>query len=155
MSLRMHICPLIVAAVFTSCSPVKSESSNENALNEYGIVHDQAVNWDDCLSQKEERYLVFFHADSCGHCQIIMEDVIAFAQSGITKTYFLDVGKQKDKIRTCYLEDLTIGAESVDELAILGTPTIIEVEDGMTIANVPGKESCLTFLNEQRMTYKK
>ena len=153
--MRVHILPLIVAAAFTSCSPVKSESSNENAFNEYKIISDHKVSWDDCLLQKEERYLVFFHSETCDHCQKITGDVIAFAQSNITKTYFLDVKKEKDKIRICSLEDLTIGAESSDDLAILGTPTIIEVMEGMVIANVPGKESCLTFLNEQRMRYEK
>ena len=150
----MHICPLIVAAAFTSCSPVKSESTNKSAFDEYGIIKEQEIFWDDCLSQKEERYLVFFHSDTCGHCDEIMGDVLAFSHENITKMYFVDVNKNLDKIKTCSKEDLTIGVKDINDLAIIGTPSIIEVFEGMTIANVPGKESCLTFLNEQRLNYK-
>ena len=47
--------------------------------------------------------------------------------------------------------DYTIGLTTVDNLFIAGTPTIIEVEDGAVKANVPGKNACLSFLNEQRL----
>ena len=144
----------ILSFIRTSCSPVKSESSNKNAFDEYGILKEQEIDWDDCLSQIEERYIVFFHSDTCGHCDEIMGDVLAFSHENITKTYFVDVNKNIDKIKTCSKEDLTIGVEDINDLAIIGTPSIIEVFEGMTIANVPGKESCLSFLNEQRLNYK-
>ena len=83
--MKLHTLPLLLVAVFTSCSPSKSESSSKNAIKEYGIITEQEVYLDDCLSQKEEEYLIFFHSETCGHCREIIEDVVAFASSNIIK----------------------------------------------------------------------
>ena len=154
MNFRWQFCPLLVVAMIASCTPKESQSSNKNASKEYGIVTDQEILLADCLSQKEENYIIFFHSDKCEHCKQIIEDVTEFASLNILKTYFVNVAKSENKIKICQPIDLTIGVTDVNELAIVGTPSIVEVENGMTIANAPGKESCLTFLNEQRAKYK-
>ena len=76
-----------------------------------------------------------------------------FAISEILKTYFLDIKKSETKIPIKNEIDETIGMTSIDELFIAGTPTIIEVDEGMVKANVPGKDECLTLLNELRLTH--
>ena len=154
MNFRWQFCPLLVVAMIASCTPKESQSSNKNASKEYGIVTDQEILLADCLSQKEENYIIFFHSDKCEHCKQIIEDVTEFASLNILKTYFVNVAKSENKIKICQPIDLTIGVTDVNDLAIVGTPSIAEVENGMTIANAPGKESCLTYLNEQRAKYK-
>ena len=153
MKFRWQFCPLIVVAMIASCTPKESQSSKQNASKEYGIVTDQEILLADCLSQEERNYIIFFHSDKCEHCKQIIDDVIEFAAENILKTYFVNIAKNENKIKICQPIDLTIGVTDVNELAIVGTPTIIEVEEGMTIANAPGKESCLMFLNEQRAKY--
>lgn len=148
--MKLHTLPFVIAAVFTSCSPTKSESSSKNAFQEYEIVNRQAIILDDCLSQEEEQYLVFFHSETCAHCQEIIEDVILFAESNILKTYFLDVSKPGNQTPRCSPSDIEIGIDQVSNIKIVGTPTIIEIEDGITTANVAGKDLCLMFLNEKK-----
>ena len=152
-NMKLHTLPLLWVVVFTSCTGSKSESSNKNAIQEYGIISQQEINLADCLSQIEENYLVFFHSETCGHCKEIIEDVIAFAESNIIKTYFLNVSKSENKVERCLRDEIEIGIDNVDDLKIVGTPTIVEVENGVTTANVAGKESCLAFLNEQKDKY--
>ena len=148
--MKLHTLSLLLAAVFTSCSPSKSESSSKNAVQEYGIIIKQEINLSDCLSQEEEDYLVFFHSDTCGHCKEIIDDVTLFASSNIIKTYFLNVSKSENKVPRCSLEDVDIGIDKFSDLKIVGTPTIVEVEKGITTANVAGKDLCLKFLNEKK-----
>ena len=152
-NMKLHTLPLLWVVAFTSCTGSKSESSNKNAIQEYGIISQQEINLADCLSQNEEDYLVFFHSETCGHCKEIIEDVIAFAESNIIKTYFLNVSKSENKVERCLRDEIEIGIDNVDDLKIVGTPTIVEVENGVTTANVAGKESCLAFLNEQKDKY--
>ena len=152
-NMKLHTLPLLLVAVFTSCSPSKNESSSKNAIKEYEIVHKQEINLDDCLSQIEEKYLIFFHSETCPHCQEIIEDVIAFAESNIIKTYFLDVSKKENKINRCSFEEIEVGIDQVENLKIVGTPSIVEVEKGITTVNVAGKSACLAFLNEQKDKY--
>jgi len=154
MSLKLRICLALASAVFTSCSPVVSEQMSKNAFSEHEIVISQQIKWSQVLSQKESHYLVFFYSETCAHCHEIMGDVIAFSESEIVKTYFLDIKQSETKIPIKNEVDETIGASSIDDLFIAGTPTIIEVEEGMVMANVPGKDDCLSFLNEQRLIHK-
>ena len=152
-NMKLHTLPLLWVVVFASCSTGKSESSNKNAIQEYGIVSKQDVNLADCLSQIEEKYLIFFYSETCGHCKEIIEDVTLFAESNIIKTYFLNISKSENKIKRCSHDEIEIGIDRVEDLKIVGTPTIVEVEKGETTANVAGKDSCLSFLNEQKDKY--
>ena len=150
MKFKLLFIPLFLAVVITSCSPRKGESMSVDSSEEYVIEDEQEIFLDDCLSQKEERYVVFFHSDTCKQCQEIKGDVIAFAYENITKTYFLNIAKPGNKPTICPIDEVRVGADKVEDIAIAGTPTIIEVENGIVIANVPGKDACLTFMNEQR-----
>ena len=154
MNHKLRILPLLLVATFASCTPAKSEQMSKNAFSEYEIVLNQQIEWSSLLSQIETNYLIFFYSETCPHCHEIMEDVIEFATSEILKTYFLDTKKSEIKIPIKNEVYETIGITSIDELFIAGTPTIIEVDEGMVRANVPGKDECLSFLNEQRLIHK-
>ena len=153
MTYRLRILPLVLVAMFTSCAPAKSEQMSKNAFEEYEIVNTQQIKWSSVLSQIETNYLVFFYSETCHYCHEIMRDVIAFSTSNIVKTYFLDIKKSETKVPIKNEIDETIGATSINDVFIAGTPSIIEVEDGMVKANIPGKDECLSFLNELRLTY--
>ena len=127
---------------------------SKNAFSEYNVTVDLKIDWSDCLKQNEDHYLVFFYSDTCSHCHEIMGDVLSFAESNIVKTYFLNTKESSVKIPIANDIDLTIGADSIDDLFVAGTPTIIEVEKWIVKANVAGTDNCLTFLNEQRLIYK-
>ena len=152
-NMKLHTLPLLLVAVFTSCTSSKSESSSKNAIQEYEVVTKQEINLADCLSQIEENYLVFFHSETCGHCREIIEDVVLFAESNIIKTYFLNISKTENKINRCSFDEIEIGIDKVEDLKIVGTPTIVEVKKGVTTANITGKDSILAFLNEKKDKY--
>ena len=175
MKLKVCILPFLTMALFTSCSPAQSEYSNKNTSSEYEINANLLISWDDCLNQKESHYLVFFYSKSCQHCHQIMGDVLSFSESNIVygalilqtsldgekwvtinTTVNITDNKTfgKDQINNVQLSndiDKTIGASKTDELFIVGTPTLLEIEDGYVKANVPGKEDCLSLLNELRL----
>lgn len=151
MNYKLRILPFALTVLFASCSPAKSEQMSKNI---FSVTNDQKIDWSDCLSQKEDHYLVFFYSETCTHCHEIMGDVLSFAESNILKLYFLDIKASDSKIPISSNIDLTIGVNIVDELYIAGTPSIIEVENWTVKANVAGTDNCLTFLNEQRLIYK-
>ena len=150
MHFRLHIYPLLLVAALTSCSPARNECSSKNASEEYGIIAEQEIDLENFFLQEEEDYLVFCHSDTCGHCQEIMGDVVSFAEDNIKKTYFLNVSKGDNKIYRVSVEEITVGVSDLEELCYAGTPTIFEIVNGVTTVNIPGKDKCLTFLNELR-----
>ena len=154
MNYKLRILPFVLTALFASCSPAKSEQMSKNTFSENNVPLDQKIVWSDCLSQKEDHYLVFFYSESCAHCHEIMGDVLSFYEANVLQMYFLDTKATDTKIPIGSNIDLTIGIDNVNELFIAGTPTIIEVENWIVKANVPGSDNCLTFLNEQRLLHK-
>jgi hypothetical protein len=72
---------------------------------------------------------------------------VDFATSDILVTYFVNSSTSKATIS----EDYEIGITDINDLSIKGTPSIVEVLDKMVIANVPGLDQCLTYLNEKRI----
>ena len=154
MNYKLRILPFVLTALFASCSPAESEQMSKNAFSDYNVPTSQKIVWSDCLSQKEDHYLVFFYSETCTHCHEIMGDVLSFNEENILPMYFLDIKANDNKIPISNNIDLTIGVDKVDNLFIAGTPTIIEVENWIVKANVPGSDNCLTFLNEQRLLNK-
>ena len=154
MNLRLRILPVFLTAMFASCSPAASEQMSKNAFSEYEIVQNNQIIWSEIFKQNEDRYLVFFYSETCGHCHQIMGDVIAFSQEEITKMYYLNTKDQGIKIPINPLTESTIGMDTVDELFIAGTPTIMEIKNHVVNNNIPGKDECLTYLNMLRLEHK-
>ncbi len=154
MKIKLYILPFFLTALFSSCSPVESEQMNKNTFREYNVPLDQKIVWSDCLKQKEDHYLVFFYSETCAHCHEIMGDVLSFYEANVLPTFFLDIKASDTIVPISNNIDLTIGVDNIDDLFIAGTPTIIEVENWIVKANVPGSDNCLTFLNEQRLQHK-
>ena len=153
MNRKLRILPRVLVAMFASCSPAQSEQMSKNAFSENKEVIDNKILWFDCLKQNEDHYLVFFYSETCSHCHEIMGDVIAFSEAKILKIYFSDIKESDQRIPISNDLDSTIGIDEVEDLTIAGTPTIIEVLDSALVANVPGKDNCLSFLNEQRLIH--
>ena len=154
MNNKLRILPFVLTALFASCSPAKSEQMSKNAFSEYNINASQKIKWSDCLSQKEDHYLVFFYSETCSHCHEIMGDVLSFNEDKIVSMYFLDIKASDTKIPISSNIESTIGLSSIDDLFIAGTPSIVEVEKSVVKANIAGRDNCLTFLNEQRLLNK-
>lgn len=151
MKLRLFV-PLLFISTLVACKPNGDSSSSTNIEE---IVNKQSINLVDVFNQEEEEYLIFFHSDTCKSCKAIIGDVASFAEENIVKTYFLNINQPNNKPKICSKDELIIGVNNVEDLAILGTPTIVKVENGVTTANEGGKEKCLTLLSEERMNHKK
>ena len=151
MNHKLRILPLILVATFASCTPVENEQMSKNALIDFDYSLYPHLDWQDSLKQQESNYLLFFYSKTCTYCQEIIEDVQAFCDENIMKVYWINTRETSTTIPVSYDIDKTLGVDDVSNLFIRGTPSIIEVFKGIVVANVPGKENCLTFINDQRL----
>ena len=150
MRIKLRLCMLLSVAVFTSCSPAQSEPQSKNNSQEYEIITNNTILLENFFDQEEDDYLVFVHSDTCAQCKEIIGDVVTFANDNIRKTYFLNMTTSSSKITKVSVNEITVGVSSVVGLVYVGTPTIYEVVNKTTTANIGGKDKCLTFLNEIR-----
>ena len=146
MTYRFLIASLALLAITVSCSPVV-DTAKEKTNEDYKIIQEHQISWLDVLEQNESNYIVFIYSETCGYCHDMVDEIVGFASSGILPTYFVNASNNKVTIS----DDYEIGITDINNLSIKGTPSIIEVLDKMVIANVPGLDQCLTYLNEKRI----
>ena len=146
--LKLAFLPLLI--LVASCHPQTTSGSSSSI--DYSIMERQSVSWAECLSQNETNYLVFFHSETCSSCLEIRQEVVSFALDDIVKMYFVDIDKPGNEIQKCSLDEVTTGVSDIDDFKIAGTPTIVEVQNGVTTKNAPGKNKCLDLLNDLRVS---
>lgn len=151
MKLRLLVCSFISLVLLASCTPNEEDNSSLQSSSNNEIPTLLQINWVDTFKQEEDDYLVFFHSDTCSHCQEIMGDVIAFANSSIKKTYFANIESPEGKMPIVKGSEPLLDIDNISDFYIPGTPTLIEIKEGVVIANNPGKDKCLTFLNQERL----
>ena len=151
MKLKVFCYPLLSLIFLASCTPTESsQSSSENET----IPESFQINWEDSFKQEEDDYLVFYYSETCAQCHEIMGDVIAFANSNIKKTYFANIVSENGKMPIVKGSEPIVGVNDISDFYIAGTPTLIEIKEGIVTSHVPGKDKCLTFLNNERANNK-
>ena len=148
MILRLLFVSLTSLAIVASCSPSIDTTNIENAIEQEEYINNHEILWLDVLKQEENNYLVFIYSETCGHCHDMMDEIIDFAKSEILPTYFINTQNYEVPI----FKEIKENIASIDELGILGTPSILEIENKVVIRNIAGIDKCLSFLIDKRMS---
>ena len=148
MTSRLLFVSLTSLAIVVSCSPSRETTNNKNVIEQEEIIKNQSISWFDALNQKENNYIVFVYSETCGYCHDMMDEIIDFAKSEILVTYFINSQIYKVPISNEIKENIA----DINQLSILGTPTILEIDNKIVVNNIAGIDKCLNFLIDKRMS---
>ena len=148
MTLRLLFVSLTSLAIVVSCSPTRDITNNKSAIEQQEIVAKQQISWLEVLNQEDNHYIIFVYSETCGYCHDMMDEIIDFAKSEILPTYFINTQNNEVPI----YQEINENIASIDELGILGTPSILEIENKVAIRNIAGIDKCLSFLIDKRMS---
>lgn len=151
MHIKSTMLPVLMMATLLSCSPGQVGESSTMSQSEIDIVNEQQITWEQLFIPSEDHYLVFFYSHACENCREIKDEVIAFALDDIVPMYFIDIKNSQNDIPITSDVESSYGASEIEEVSILGVPTLIEIYEGYIVCNVAGKDHCLTLLNEKRL----
>lgn len=121
--------PLALSTKSSNTFPTTQEYSYSDVIN-------KTIFWSDVFSIDSESYYVYFFSRTCSHCNELKDFIIEkaldrediyFVQSSI------DVKYTKD-------EESIIGVDNIDNLAIVGYPSLIKIEFGKVIKNIAGNK---------------
>ncbi len=136
----------VCLTVFTACKKSKQEISDpvESQISEYDydLVLDKTIIWNDLLTQEVPRYDAYVYSPGCGHCNEIKQQVI---EQSLVRNDFFFISYNKS-IPVGDDASLTIGATDIENVFILGTPSLLTVENGVLIGNIAGKKAILEAL---------
>ena len=102
---------------------------------DYDSLSNKMISYQELFNQNQEDYYVYIFSYSCGHCEGFKEEILPIIYNN-RNMYLLEYSK--DIKVSSYVDD-TIGASSIDDVYILGTPTLLEIKDGILVTNVAGK----------------
>lgn len=112
---------------------------------QYGDVESLMIQYKDIFLPSNSIYFCYFYSLNCLHCELLKDDIIAYALSNKVATYFIQVDGQIpiiDDVST------TIGADEYFDVGIFGTPTLILIENGFLSLNVAGEDLIKSVLEE-------
>ena len=133
-------------ALLVSCSApsnntnkIKEVPSDNPSVLDYKDVT-TSIKWIDIFEQLEERYLVYFYSESCGHCKSVKEEFISYYLLNKEKIYFLDTVKEN----AIFKNDAPnlIGKDNLEDFYVPGTPFLAEFTS-WTITNYYFGESAV------------
>ena len=138
---KLIFLPCLFALV--SCQHEETSiDSSEEIKHDYDEVIDREILWKEMFMVEKAQYFIYFYSPTCSHCKEIKNEIIDYALS-IDNFYFI---KYSDDVIIAPEIKSTIGATSPDEVAILGTPSLIEIIDGVLTNNMAGSKTILDFL---------
>ena len=134
---------LILCSHLVSCNP-SNRASKEYDYNDF---ENCKIFWNSLFFVAKTQYFVYIYGKNCLHCKNIKNDVLSFIDEDIFPTYLLEC---TDKIPSGLEIEKTIGATSIEDVFILGVPTLLEIDDGVLTSNVAGTSSVMALLYSKK-----
>lgn len=126
-----------------SCQKEAKETKESgNTEHDYGEIIEREIGWNDLFSIGIPQYFVYFYSPYCSHCKEIKDVIIEYALQD-ERMYFV---KFSDEVIVAPLVEDTIGATCIEDVAILGTPSLIEITNHVVVCNLAGSKAILDYL---------
>ena len=127
-----------------STKPEENNTQEEEKKREYSEISQLKILWKDIFNQQENIYYVYLYSLYCSHCNAIKNFMIESALSGNKKIYFIQasgehvINEEKAK---------EISVDSLEDLAIRGYPTLLELKNKIVTKNVAGETAIKSVVN--------
>ena len=138
-SLILLFTPLLVGCA-TSRVDAKIEEDSEL---QYSDFEDLFLDWKNLFSPAKSQYFAYIFSYSCSHCQKIKPDVLMAVNEMKEQFYLIEYSKDIP-IKNNVME--TIGKEKIEEVYIMGTPTLIGISNKYVSLNIAGEREILEYL---------
>ena len=134
---------LVLPLLLVGCSSSRTEASTEY---DYSDVSTLTICWDDIFKVQLDRYYVYIYSSTCGYCNEIKQDVISYALSNPNTVYFVSFNNSIPIIDDRFYP---IGKEDVNDLGIVGTPSMFLIVNHIVEENYVGKKEIIRTLTNE------
>lgn len=112
---------------------------------EYESVEEYRISWTNIFEVQSDSYYSYIYSETCGHCKEIKELVIKTAIDHQNLIYFT---LYSEEIPIVENNESMIGKSSVNELGIIGTPSLFEIKEHKVTNIYTGATSISIVLNQ-------
>lgn len=122
----------------------KSNNSVEITQNhDYSEVKNKTINFDEIFKQKNEQYFAYFYSLTCSHCSLIKNQMIEYGLNH-ENIYFVQASED---VKISENTDSVVGGTSIEEISILGYPSLLEIEQKVCVFITSGSDNIISKLN--------
>lgn len=113
---------LLASLILVSCSA--------NDVEELQLVYpeEKQISWNDSLSIQSLDYFLYFYSYGCGYCNKLKGPFLQYYYSHDTEIYFVNT---EDRMVIHSTTDGLLGVSDINNLFILGTPTLLEIKNNI------------------------
>lgn len=115
-------------------------------VHDYSEVEHLERKWETLFSQPEDHYYLYCYGVHCRSCHKIKNEVIEYALHGNKTIYFCAEGY------VVYPDgdvEETLGKTDIMDVFIIGTPSILEVKNGVILNNGAGGQTVLEIIKSE------
>ena len=113
---------------------------------EYKDFEKYRIEWKNLFFTAKTHYFAYIYSESCYHCIEIKDLVLPYFEN---ENFDIFLIQYSSEIPLGFGVEETLEKQSVESIWILGVPTLIEIDNGMVVNNVAGKEDILFILEKQ------
>ena len=106
----------------------------------------EKISWPYIFDKEDMEYLVYFYSEECGYCRSIKDEVLEYYASTTYKMYFLDLLDNEDVVIK-HGGGTPVGLNSIEDLFILGTPSLMKIEDKTVSEYYAGVQAIHDFIS--------
>jgi len=120
---------LVFVLTLSACSP------EEEIVLDYSSFESHLISsYDDATFQHENKYIVYYYSQNCGHCATVKEDILNFFNTYEGLPFYIFEVSQADDV------------SSLEEF--VGTPTIFIMSDSIVSKAYIGSDKILDFITD-------
>lgn len=111
----------------------------DEELLDYSDFEDvRQLSYDAGETKENERYILYYYSENCGHCSDVKQEILAFFQTfDHLNVYLMDTGAEEVKDVSRYDE-------------FVGTPSLFIIADGEVIESYIGSQEIRSFIESYR-----
>ena len=144
--MRKKFLTLLITPLLIGCQNTGKQDSSANGKGgfDYSDFEDVKLEWNELFSPAKSQYFAYIYSLSCGHCERIKEAVLNTVNIHKNLFYLIEYSEVIPIITNT---SQTIGKEKIEEVGILGTPTLIEVSNKFIALNIAGESEITDYLS--------
>ena len=143
--MRNFLLTMLLTPLLLGCSSVKSEANkkDEQKTLDYTDFAELHLDWKSLFLPAKSQYFVYIYSNSCLHCARIKKEVLSTIDDHRELFYLMEYTSD---IPTAFNVSQTIGKEKIEDVFIMGTPTLIEITNHFVGLNIAGEKEITDYL---------
>ncbi len=138
------IASILITLFLTACNP-SATSFNSSSTSSYDYAQMNHIEWVDLFHQQECDYFTYIYSETCGYCHEIKNEILYFASNYQNPTYFVIYDKEIPLIDD---KEQVIDKDKIEDIGILGTPTLFHVVNHKINENIVGSKDIKNYITK-------